>query len=458
MKTIRSYNPADGSIVGIVNATDISEIETVIKKAQHAQKKWASMDVDDRISVLIKAGRALMDKAENISLLLSMEMGKNLRRSMGEVSGSAGSIEYVAASVKEAIKPIVFEGGRYRTTVSYGPLGVCGIISPWNYPVSMAHWMIIPALTAGNAVVLKPSEETPLVAEAYVNALNEILPDGLLQIIFGDEEQGKALVESDTDLIGFTGSIEAGRDIMRRAALSLKPLIMELGGKDPLIVLKDADVDGAAGFAVANSLENSGQMCISTERIFVDSSIAEEFREKVKKHMSYYKVGPYTDPNAEIGPIINERQRSRILDHIRDAVEKGAEMVIGGREHPERYVLPTVLWGVRDDMLIAKEETFGPVVCVTEFSDVEEAVKKANNTDYGLGAVVFGREGSERVAKGLNSGMIGINTSAGGGGNTPWVGAKQSGFGYHGSPDGHRQFTQPKVVNEAVYSENIRNK
>ena len=172
-----------------------------------------------------------------------------------------------------------------RTVIKYEPLGVCGIISPWNYPVSMAHWMIIPALTAGNSVVLKPSEETPLVAKAYVEALNEALPENLLQIVFGDDEQGKALVEADTDFIGFTGSMEAGRDIMRRAAAGLKPLIMELGGKDPLIVLEDADIEAAAGFAVANSLENAGQMCISTERVFVDRKIAGEFSKAAARYI-----------------------------------------------------------------------------------------------------------------------------------------------------------------------------
>ena len=450
MKMIDSYNPADGSLIGTVESTEIAEIGNIVDKASEAQKKWAETEIDDRIDVLIKAGQVLMDRADDISLLLSMEMGKNLRRSMGEVYGSARSIGYVTAGVKDAIKPLIFENGRYRTTVKYEPIGVCGIISPWNYPVSMAHWMIIPALTAGNAVVLKPSEETLLVAKAYVDALNEVLPKDLLQIVFGDEEQGRALVEAETDFIGFTGSLSAGKDIMKRAARSMKPLIMELGGKDPLIVLHDADIESAAGFAVANSLENSGQMCISTERIFVDKRIAEDFREKITEYISFYKVGPYTDPDAEIGPIINEVQRERILDHIRDAVENGAEIIAGGEVHPDKYVLPTVLWGVTDDMKIAREETFGPVVCVTEFSDAEDAVISANGTEYGLGAVVFGKKDAEKVAAGLKAGMVGINTGAGGGVDTPWVGAKQSGFGYHGSPDGHRQFTQPKVVNEII--------
>lgn len=450
MKTLTSYNPADGSIIGAVEITPIEEINSIVSKGRDAQKKWAAVDIDERIRILTSAGEALLDRAVDIGTLLCMEMGKSLRRGIGEVKGSARSIEYTADRVRAALRPVISEGYKAETVIQYDPLGVCGIISPWNYPVSMAHWMIIPALTAGNAVVLKPSEETPLVAKAYVEALNEALPENLLQIIFGDEEQGKALVESEVDFIGFTGSLSAGRNIMQSAAKTLKPLIMELGGKDPMIVLEDADIDAAAGFAVANSLENAGQMCISTERIFVHESIASEFKNKVVELISYYKTGPYTDTEAMVGPIINERQRERILIQIEDAVSKGARILAGGGQHPPRYITPTVLDGINENMLVAREETFGPLVCITEFSDIDTAVKAANGTEFGLGAVVFGKKDAEKTASQLKAGMVGINTSAEGGGDAPWVGAKQSGFGYHGSPDGHRQFTQPKVINRLL--------
>ena len=451
-KILKSYNPADGGLLGEVEVTPAEEIQKVVERSAAAQKKWAALSIDERIAVLEKAGRALSLEARRIGMLLSMEMGKGLRRGVGEVAGSANSISYVAERVKEALEPVVTERYGTRTTIKYDPIGVCGIISPWNYPVSMAHWMIIPALTAGNSVVLKPSEETPLVAQAYADVLNKVLPEDLLMVIHGDEEQGKALVLSDVDFIGFTGSMEAGKDIMRAAAASLKPVMMELGGKDPLIVLEDADLDDAVSFAVANSLENAGQMCISTERIFVDEKIADEFETLAAHYVTYYKVGPYTDPQAHVGPIINERQRQRIIRHIDDALDKGARLLAGcgGENHPAPYIIPTVLADVTEDMLIAKEETFGPVVCITKFKDVEEAVKAANDTDYGLGAVVYGGKDAARVASMLDAGMIGINAGAGGGGDAPWVGAKMSGYGYHGSPDGHRQFTQPRVINEMI--------
>ncbi len=412
------------------------------------------------------AAKTLGEKVREIGMLLSMEQGKDLRRGIGEVSGCAGSVSYVASRVKEAIAPVVSEGYNGKTIVKYDPLGVCGIISPWNYPVSMAHWMIIPALTAGNAVVLKPSEETPLAAQAYVDTLNEVLPENLLQIVHGDEEQGKALVASDVNFIGFTGSLEAGKHIMREAANTLKPLIMELGGKDPMIVLDDAELDDAAAFAISNSLENAGQMCISTERIFVHENIADEFIKRIVAYLPYFRVGAYDDPQAQVGPIINEHQRERILAHIDDARTKGAQVIFADGDevkdctdsdkypeiadiHPPRFILPTVIIGVEDEMLAATEETFGPLVCITVFDDIDEAVKSANSTDYGLGAVVYGKKDAEAVAASLDAGMIGINTGTSGGGDSPWIGAKMSSYGYHGSPDGHRQFTQPRVVNVA---------
>jgi len=450
METLKSYNPADGSLLGEVDITPVASLDEIVSKSAVAQKEWAALGIDRRIDILEKAGQVLVEQAEKIGMLLSMEMGKSFRRGIGEVKGCARSVPYVAASVKQALKPEIMEGYGRKTTIKYDPLGVCAIISPWNYPVSMAHWMMVPALVAGNSVILKPSEETPLVAKAYIDALNSILPENLVQVVYGDEEQGKALVRSAVQFIGFTGSMEAGKHIMKAAAGGMKRIIMELGGKDPLIVLEDADIDEAAGFAVANSLENAGQMCISTERIFVDRKIAKAFEEKVVQYTAYYKTGPCTDPKAQIGPIINEKQRQRILHHIEDALSKGARLLAGCREdgHPPRYIIPTVLADITDDMLAASEETFGPLICITAFDHVEEAINAANATDYGLGAVVYGTKDAEQVASRLEAGMIGINTSAEGGGDAPWIGAKMSGFGYHGSAGGHRQFTQPRVINQ----------
>lgn len=444
--TLQSYDPATRQLIGTVECATPEEVRTAVDKSIQVQKEWGRRTAAERIEFIGKAAEKTGGRSRIIGRLLAREAGKSLRRGIGEVQ-SCSYARFTAEAVTEALRPQELYSHGIRTTIQHVPLGVCAVISPWNYPVSMSHWMLIPALAAGNTVILKPSEETPLVAQAYVDAMNEILPEGVLQIVQGDEEQGRLLTEDPgVALIAFTGSKETGKAIMRSAAGTLKRLIMELGGNDPLIVLADADLDAAAQFAVTNSLENSGQMCVATERIFVDRAVSKPFLKKVVDYAALYNTGPWDDPRAEIGPIINEAQRRRILEQIDDAMKKNATLLLGGRNHPPHYVLPTVLAGVTKEMRIAREETFGPVICVSEYEDIEEAISAANDTEYGLGAVVFGGRDAEQVASRLQAGMIGINTGVGGVGDTPWVGAKQSGFGFHGSPDGHRQFAQTRII------------
>jgi acyl-CoA reductase-like NAD-dependent aldehyde dehydrogenase len=313
--------------------------------------------------------------------------------------------------------------------------------------MSMPAWMILPSLAAGNAVVFKPSEETPLCGQAYADVLNEVLPNDVLIVIHGADDQGKAIVQSDVDMIAFTGSREAGKHIMREASGTLKRVVLELGGKDPMIVLGDADIARAAKFAASNSFRNAGQVCISTERIFVMDSIAQEFEQALTEIASVMTVGNGMG-DADVGPMVNGYQRDHVLGQVESAIAAGAKVLAGGDGHYENFVVPTVLGNVTDEMDIANAETFGPVACVTRVSSVDEAVEKANDTHFGLGAVVFGGDAEEttEVARRLTAGMIGINSAPGGAVGTPWVGALQSGFGFHKSADGHKQFTQTRVV------------
>ena len=444
---LESRNPVNQEVVGKVLITNIDKIRDIINRSKIAQNKWGKLSVDERIQYLVKASEQLIPEIKRLAVLLSKEMGKDLNRSIGEVSGCAHDVSYRARDVKDAIQTQIFQSSGMKTQMQYNPLGVCAVISPWNYPLAMAHWLIIPALVAGNSVVFKPSEETPLIAQEYVDLFNKILPKDVLQIIHGDEKQGKALVNEDVNLIAFTGSKDVGIDIMKNASSGLKRLIMELGGKDPLIVLKDANIDSAARFAVASSFENAGQMCNSTERIFVDKSIAEIFESKVVQYARNYKVGSW-DEDSDIGPIINEHQRNIILTQIEDALKKGAKIIFGEEQKREGFILPTVITNINNDMKIFQEETFGPIVSISYFDTNEEAILKANDSDFGLGAVVYGKIGVEEIAEELEAGMVGINQGIGSAGDTPWVGSKQSGFGYHGSPDGHRQFTQVKVITQ----------
>ncbi|MEM7167508.1 MAG: aldehyde dehydrogenase family protein [Planctomycetota bacterium] len=448
--TLTSFNPATGEPVGDVPVTPAADVPRIVATARAAAGEWRSLPATERAALLGPAGARLVERSEEIGTLLTREMGKPLREGIGEAKGCGGSLQKFADGVAAALEPDTLEDGRTSSTVYYDPLGVCAAITPWNFPIGMPHSLVVPALVAGNTVVLKPSEETPLVAQAYVDVLNEVLPEGVLQIIHGADEQGKALVNADVDLVAFTGSRETGKKIMESASSGLKRVILELGGKDPMVVLGDADLDKAAEFAAMNSFRNAGQVCVSTERIYVDASVAADFESKVAAHAAEMTVGNGVDEGVQVGPMINARQRDHVLAQIDDACARGARVVYGGSGHHDNFVLPTVLADLDEDLGIMRDETFGPVACVSSFSDEEEAVRLANDTPFGLGAVVFGEpDHAAAVARRLEAGMIGINKGCGGASGTPWVGAKQSGYGYHSSQQGHRQFTQPRVVSIA---------
>ncbi|MCG8617324.1 MAG: aldehyde dehydrogenase [Desulfobacterales bacterium] len=442
MDMLVSFNPATGEKIGEVRISSPEEINEKVLLAKAVAPAWQKLGLDGRLAVIQKAWSGAESGAGELAELIGREMGKDIRRASGEVNGTLYGGPYIASEAREALQPRAAGEG---TRIEYRPLGVAAVISPWNYPLAMANNLIVPALMAGNPVVFKPSEETPLVADLFVSLLNRELPEHLLQIVHGDGVQGRALVESPVNVIAFTGSRAAGKDIMARAAGGIKRLVMELGGNDPMIVLEDADIAAAARFAVASSFENAGQVCTSTERIYVDEKIADAFESKVASIAAMYKTGPWDMPGVNIGPIVNKKQHAMIVDHIRDAQNKGARMLLGGPDQSPPYISPTVIADMSPDMVMERDETFGPVVAVSRFKTVEEAVGRANNSPYGLGAVVFGGENARDVAEELEAGMVGINRGVGGG-NAPWVGAKESGFGFHGTRDGHRQFAQVRVV------------
>jgi len=442
---IQSFDPSNGELLGEVENSTTEQVNAAVARAKVAQKLWRKTPLPERARIINSAYQAIDHLTDSFSKLLAREMGKDIRRATGEAGGAVYMGQHYAQDAARALTTRQLSGG---TELQYRPLGVVGVISPWNYPVMMANNLIVPALVAGNTVVLKPSEETPLVAETFFGELKKHLPEDVLTIVHGDRETGKALVESDLQMIAFTGSKVAGQDIMARAASKVKRLVMELGGKDPMIVMRDANLEQAARFAVAGSFENSGQMCTSIERIYVDERIADKFERRVTEIANMYQIGPWDMPSVNIGPIINATQHAKIVEQIKDAEEKGATILLGGSQQPERYIRPTVITGMTPEMKIETEETFGPVVAISRYSDVEAAIERANASEYGLGAVVFGNQGVQDVAEELEAGMVGINQGQGGSGDAPWVGAKQSGLGFHGSVDGHRQFAQVRVVSK----------
>lgn len=448
MTDLTSFDPATGEPVGSVPITPADRIPAIVARAHEVQPGWAERSLEERRDALLPFGEALVEASETIGTTLTREMGKPLPQGIGEVKSCGASLGSTLDELVSALTPERLEDERTLSHLVFDPLGVCAAITPWNFPVAMPHWAVIPALMAGNAVVLKPSEKTPLCADAYAQLLRRFLPDDVLQVVHGDETQGKALVDADVQLIAFTGSRAAGRHILNAASGDLKRVILELGGKDPLVVLDDADLEAAAEFAAQNSFRNAGQVCVSTERIYVQERVADRFEELLAARAGEMKVGPGTEEGVEIGPMIDAGQRDHVLAQIDRATAAGARVIAGGEGHHGNFVLPTVLVDVTPDMDVVREETFGPVVTVERVADDDAAVRAANDSPYGLGAAVFGGDldRAERVARRLTAGMVGINKGCGGASGSPWVGARQSGYGYHSGRDGHRQFTQVRVV------------
>jgi acyl-CoA reductase-like NAD-dependent aldehyde dehydrogenase len=446
--TIESINPATGIPVGTVAVTPVEDIDTAVARAREAQIAWGALRVEERADMLRPAAAAIAERADALGDLITAEMGKPQNEGRGEAGYAGSGLLGLLDSLVAALQPEHLEDDAVDTALYYDPFGVCGVITPWNFPFLMPQQTVIPALIAGNTVVMKPSEETPLVGQAFADVYNEFLPEGVLQIVHGDEAQGKALVQSDVNLIAFVGSRAAGQHILQSAGSGLKRVILELGGKDPMIVLDDANVEDAADFAVLNSFRNCGQVCVSTERIYVEHGIADDFEHAVLRKVAELHVGDGAEEGTTIGPMVSARQKAMVLKQLEIAKSQGATVACGDSPMDGNYVTPTVLTGLDHSMDIMRDETFGPVACIMRVTDEHHALELANDTPYGLGAAVFGSdlERASNVARQMTAGMVGINKGCGGATGSPWVGAQQSGYGFHGGPHGHRQFTQVRIV------------
>jgi acyl-CoA reductase-like NAD-dependent aldehyde dehydrogenase len=380
------------------------------------------------------------------------EMGKPLAQAKAEMEGAVAKDDYLDVLV-QALEPK--EHG--TSLVVRQPYGVVAILSPWNFPADEILLLALPALGSGNTVVVKPSEVAPETGQMVVETLASVLPAGVLQVVQGDGVVGERLVQHpSTKLIAMTGSSATGKKIAAQAALGLKRLVLELGGKDPMVVLADADVEAAAADAVAFSLDNTGQVCCSIERIYVAESIYDNFVKAVQRHAATHKVGDGLDEGVTVGPLVSSRQRSHVQVQVDDALAKGARLVyqseLPSDAPAEASFFPvTVLSRVTRDMLIATEETFGPVVCLTPFDGSEEtAVSLANDSVYGLAAAVYSQDvtKAQRVASQIQAGQVGINCYAPAHMDVacPWVGHKESGLGYHSGVEGFHNFSIPKSL------------
>lgn len=447
---LQTFDPATGKPHEPVPITSTDALTEVVAAARRAQPGWWALGFEGRAELAQRFLARLDDEAtrERVARGIAIEMGKPIKQARAEVGNVHRRTQAFIDRAREALRDEVGREGEIEVTTQWRPLGVVAVVAPWNFPFSTPNNLVMSALLTGNTAVLKPSEYTPRSGAIYHELFADLLPPGVFGIVQGGGAIGKALVESDVDMIAFTGSIRTGQAIMREAANAMKRLMLELGGKDPMIVLPGADLQASARFAVRNALTNSGQVCVATERVFVPRDLEPMFVEAVVRELGSLNIGEPLAETTDFGPMANAAQRDLVLAQLADAEAAGARVVVDGeRRDPGFWLTPSVLSEVRDDMRIAREETFGPVVAISIYDEVDEAVRRANATDYGLGASVWGPPGpdTDAVAERLEAGMIGINRGLSAAAGAPWVGWKLSGFGFSRSTAGMRNFLQPRT-------------
>lgn len=448
-KFILDIDPATGELIEKIKCSSPGEIASGVKLARKAFKLWSKTPLKKRISLFKNIARDLSKEKKAIGKLVTKEMGKLYKSGMGECEGTAYAIEENIRLAEKAAEMEIYNEDKLTTEVHRVPIGVVAVITPWNFPVGMPESLLTPAILMGNTVVFKPSENTPLTGKALYEIYNRHLPKGVINLLQGAEEVGEIVINSDIDMVAFVGSQAVGKRIMEVCSKKLNRLVLELGGKDPMIILKDADLKRAVPYAVNGSLRNSGQVCVSVERIYVEDKIAAEFEKLVLQEVKKYRVGSGFE-DVDMGPMVTENQRTHVLNQIEEAKKKGAKVVFGGEKIDREgfFMQPTIMTNVSEKHEIMTRETFGPVICIQRVKNAEEAIEKANDTTFGLGATIWTKnvEKGKLIAEKIESGMIGVNQGIGGVSGTPWVGIKQSGFGYLGSVEGIRQFTVPKKI------------
>ena len=459
-KTFETVNPATGGMLASVAEGDAEDVERAVRAARRAfdDGPWPHMSPPDRVKILLRTADLIEQNAQELAQLETLDNGKSINESLNvDIPSAAGTFRYYAGWVDKSYGQTIPSDPSFFNFTLREPVGVCGQIIPWNFPLLMAAWKLGPALACGNTVVLKPAEQTPLTALRVAELLQEAgLPDGVLNVVpgFGPTAGGALVKHPLVDKIAFTGSTEVGKEIHRETAGTLKRVSLELGGKSPNIVFADADVEAAVQGALMGVFFNQGQVCCAGTRLFVEQKMHDEFADALAKHAGSIPQGHGLDPSTQIGPLVSKEQLDRVTGYLEIGKKEGAKAIAGGERNTSPgleggyFVKPTVFTGVKNDMRIAQEEIFGPVVSVIPFKDEHDAVLQGNNTFYGLAAGVWTRDVSKahRVARAIRAGTLWVNCYNVFGASAPFGGYKQSGYGRELGSYSLDLYTQIKTV------------
>lgn len=453
-KTIAVHNPATQKIIGHIPHLENSDIQQAIAAAEQAWPLWRSKTAVERAELLTRWHLLILEHCKDLAILLTTEQGKPLKEAEEEIRYGASFILWFAEEAKRVYGDIIpAKRPGQHLFISKQPVGVVGAITPWNFPNAMITRKCAPALASGCTVVIKPATLTPFSALALAVLAEEAgIPAGVFNVITGDSEViGNAFTENPAiRKLSFTGSTAIGKLLMKKAAASVKKISLELGGNAPFIVFDDADIDKAVTGAIAAKFRNSGQTCICTNRFYIHAKIYDTFTEKFTAAVKQLKVAPGLETDSQQGPLINQAAIEKVQKHIADAVEKGAEIVCGGKTHAlgKTFFEPTVLKNCSSTMLIAREETFGPVAALFKFSDTQEVINAANATEFGLAAYFYSNHINRifHVAEQLEYGIVGINTGRTSNEVAPFGGFKESGIGREGSKYGIEDYLEIKYL------------
>ena len=452
--TIAVENPATGAIVGNVPKMGTAETRRAIEAANAALPSWRSLTAKERSTILRRWFDLMMANQEDLARIMTAEQGKPMTESRGEIAYAASFIEWFAEEGKRVYGDTIpaFSSNR-RIVVLKQPIGVCAAITPWNFPAAMITRKAGPALAAGCTMVVKPASQTPLSALALaVLAERAGIPKGVFSVVTGSASAIGAEMTSNPIVrkVTFTGSTEIGKTLMQQSASTVKRTSMELGGNAPFIVFDDADIDAAVSGAMASKYRNAGQTCVCVNRIFAQDAIYDRFVARLSDAVRALRVGDGFEDGVTIGPLINDDAVAKVEEHVKDASGKGARIAVGGRRHAlgRTFFEPTILSEATPDMLIFREETFGPVAPIFRFKTEEEAIRLANDTEFGLAAYFYGRDIGRiwRVAEALEYGMVGINEGIISTEVAPFGGVKESGNGREGSKYGIEDYLEVKYL------------